>query len=158
MRLIKTGTYSGQTLIEVVLAIGIAVLVVVALVVLGSTSVRVAKSSLRRSEAAKLAAAGLEAVRYARDADGSTCGFSSLDIGCYRLNSTGSVCGVLDYNPAACGGTAIRLEDEEYTRTIKIEQYNGSPNKLLVTSVVTWKEPRGDKSVTLSTVLTNLKE
>src|SRR3989344_9530834 len=76
----------GETLIEVVLAVGLAVMVLFALVVLGSSAIKTGTSSTRRSEAEKLASSGVEAVRYWRDANG----FDSLTDGCYQIDSSGS--------------------------------------------------------------------
>src|SRR3989344_2806828 len=76
----------GETLIEVVLAVGLAVMVLFALAVLGSSAIKTGTSSTRRSEAEKLASSGVEAIRYLRDANG----FDNLADGCYQIDSTGS--------------------------------------------------------------------
>ncbi len=90
---------SGQSIVEVVLSIGVAALVIGALVILGSSSLRTALSSARRTEATRLAVSGLEAMRYYRD----TTGFSSLQEGCYQISTSGEISGI------GADGSADRL-------------------------------------------------
>ena len=79
---------SGQTIIEIVLSIGLAAMVLSALLVLGAASSKTVASSLRRSQATKLAVQGIEAMRYYRDENG----YFKLKSGeCYTIDTTGKV-------------------------------------------------------------------
>lgn len=145
----------SQTLIEVVLAMALAVIVVVAIVILTNVTLRNSKSALRRSEAAKLANAGIEAVRYAKDASGASCGYSTLTAGCYQLSNGGPICGALD--SALCTGVSINLDGELYTRIIDIAD-NGTTK--LVTVTVKWPEATGsrtEQSVEIQTIISDTR-
>ncbi len=79
---------SGQTIIEIVLSIGLAAMVLSALLVLGAASSKTVASSLRRSQATKLAVQGIEAMRYYRDENG----YFQLKSGkCYTINTFGEI-------------------------------------------------------------------
>ncbi len=79
---------SGQTIIEIVLSIGLAAMVLSALLVLGAASSKTVAASLRRSQATKLAVQGMEAMRYYRDDKG----YFQVSAGkCYTINSTGAI-------------------------------------------------------------------
>ncbi len=142
----------GETLIEVVLAVGLAVMVLFALVVLGSTAVKTGTSSSRRAEAEKLASSGVEAIRYKRDASG----FDSLTNGCYQINGS-------DVQATAdCVNNAwvtISLGTGNFfDRKIEISSYAGSATMKKITSTARWVETGGagsgeTKSVVISTVL-----
>ena len=60
----------GQTLIEVLLSVGISVIVISALVLLAINGMRNTRSALARSVGEKLAVAGIEAVKITRDING----------------------------------------------------------------------------------------
>lgn len=141
----------GETLIEVVLAVGLAVMVLFALVVLGSSAVKTGTSSSRRAEAEKLASSGVEAIRYLRDANG----FDSLELGCYTIDSTGSSVSKIN---DTCADPASRIEinlgtGDSFDRKIEVAAYAGSTTMKKVTSTARWVESSGTRSVVISTVL-----
>ena len=136
----------GETLIEIVLAIGLAVMVLFALVVLGSSSIKTGTSSSRRSVAEKLSSSGIEAIRYLRD----TNGFDNLSNGCYKIDPDQ----IVD-NLACDTWDALTLADgSKYDRKIEVADYAGSSTMKKVTATSKWVESGGDKQVVISTVLT----
>lgn len=162
----------GISLIEVILAIGVVVIVLPALAILGNASLRTAKSSSRRSEAGKIASAGLEVVKYVKNAQGNGCGFSALNGSkkgtCYKYTTTNpQICGVLSpvaYKPGQCNrnndNTWIKVSplnsDNTYERQIFVQE-DGNGN-LVVRSKVRWEESKsgsGIKTVVMSTILTD---
>ncbi|MFH1565771.1 MAG: prepilin-type N-terminal cleavage/methylation domain-containing protein, partial [bacterium] len=90
----KISNEKGQTLIEVILAVAIAVIVVYALVSLATIATLYAQSALRRAEAVKLANAGMEAFRLERDIGG----FDSNCLDPNGLNNTY----IISPNPTTC--------------------------------------------------------
>ncbi len=164
----------GQTLLEVILSIGILAIVLTALAVLGMTTLKTSKSSLSRSEAIKLASAGIEATRYVRDKSGCGLDLFAEDIdsgsgtnpdGCYKISiPSGSVCGVLEPDLSCDGeefnsGEQGTTDGQKFVRKIQVQKYKGKdPSEIvLVRSTVTWKESVGTKKVVLTNVLTSVE-
>lgn len=140
----------GETLIEVVLAIGLAVMVLFALVVLGSVSVKTSTSSSRRAQAEKLSSSGIEAMRYLRDGSG----FDALVDGCYKIDagSPTGVSGLADCN----SWDAITLGSNAFERKIKISTYASQATMKEIVATSRWLETGGAggyKEVVISTVL-----
>lgn len=150
----KHNKRKGETLIEVVLAVGLAVMVLFALVVLGSTAVKTGTSSSRRAEAEKLASSGVEAIRYKRDASG----FDSLANGCYQISGS-DVAKINDTCVDPGSWITISLgTGNSFDRKIEIASYAGSTTMKKITSTARWVETGGSgtgetKSVVISTVL-----
>lgn len=156
----------AQTLVEVILSIGILAIVLSALAILGMTTLKTSKSSLSRSEAVKLANTGIESVRYVRDTKG--CGLEVIvqDIssgnsnGCYIINTQGgAICGVLDQD-IGCDGDTFTSSGQEFVRKIQVQPYSSSKGVdeiALVKSTVSWQESVGTKRVVLTSVLTSIE-
>jgi hypothetical protein len=64
---IKYQNYRSQTLIEVVIAVGLGITVIVALALLGHNISKSSVQSVRREEALRLANAGIETVKYVKN-------------------------------------------------------------------------------------------
>src|SRR3972149_11412778 len=102
---VRKRTLSGQSLVEAVVAIGIALIVVTGLVVLAVGAVRSATLSRNRSVAVQYAQEGLEALRSVRDRD-----FTELpDSGTSKLFWDGSQWNVLT------GSETIGLYSRSFT-------------------------------------------
>lgn len=160
----------AQSLIEVLLALGVSVFVITALVVLGNLSLRSTSTSLKRAEATKLASAGIEAVKYVKESQDPGCGFSSLAdaIGgstymCLQIpqdpmscvNNTSCICNALLIENAfvtepggdKCIGQDISYPEiySNFKRSLLVEIYSQDPksgetNALLVKSNVDWDD------------------
>ena len=89
----------AQSLIEVLLALGVSVFVITALDVLGNLSLRSTSTSLKRAEATKLASAGIEAVKYVKESQDPGCGFSSL---ADAIGGSTYMCLQVPQDPMAC--------------------------------------------------------
>ena len=148
----------GQTLIEVVLAVAIAVIVIYALVSLATISTLYAQSALRRAEAVKLANAGMEAFRMERDIKGfdSDCLDSNAGLGnTYIISSSPTTCVFLELKSLS------PLQYEEisprtnviYRRSMIVE--NNGANKKNVMVTVKWSEGKSERKVSMTGVLTN---
>lgn len=170
---IRKSTLYGQSVIEIVLAIGLASMVMAALIILGSASLRTATSSARRAEATKLANSGVEAVRFIRDLHGfyDTQTFNELPK-CYEVSGNNITytegCNDItegdEWIPVTLSGSS---SDGIFQRKIYVQKYptNLTPaddyEMVLVTSIVRWPESPGGRignedgmrSVVVSTVL-----
>ena len=145
----------GQTLIEVVLAVAIAVIVIYALVALATLSMTYAQSALRRSEATKLANAGMEAFRLERDIQGfsSDCLSPSTASDTYIIKSPpgGALCYFLERLFADYEDIFVR--NVTYRRIMKVEDAGTNIKNVKVT--VNWTEGSSERSVTMTGILTN---
>jgi|GEM_PF-6566754 len=157
---------NGQTLIEIALALGIATIVIVALVILAANGLRNAQDTIRRTESTKMANAGIEAVIYYKNA----FGFSSSDnfpqgIGeeyCYGLEYVGGYSTQLkqlDTNCTVDGGyELVSSPSTNLTYNRKISVIRTDTNIYTVYTTVKWVVA-GNKinSVSVKRILTNWK-
>ena len=149
----------AQTLIEAVLSIGLAAMVLSALLILGAASSKTVASSLRRSQATKLAVESLEAVRFLRD----TSGFPLLREGCYNL--TGSTLNRIGACDAASYITVTSTGETGQNNTFerRIEVAPDSGGNLYAKTInvaIRWEDATGEttggvtyKTVELNTIL-----
>lgn len=142
-----TGGARGQTLVEVAAALGVAVIIIAALVGLGIASMRSANFSKNRSMSVQLANEALEAMRVWRDSGNpfpATTACYSLTMG-GRIGSS-AVCG--SFQPYGSGlGYEIRAVPGDFV--------SGSATKLTVTATVRFTDSAGVHETAASTVLTN---
>lgn len=131
-------TKAGQSLVEAVVSIGIALAIITGLVVLAVGAVRTATLSRNRSLAVQYAQEGIEALRSIRDRD-----FSELPTsgGPYQLVWTGS-----EWSTAA-GTETVGIYGRSFTAS---EPASG---KLRFDLVVSWTDSAGTHSVDLITYL-----
>ena len=129
----------GQSLVEAVVAIGIALIVITGLVVLAVGAVRSATLSRNRSLAVQYAQEGLEALRSVRDRD-----FTELpDSGTSKLFWDGSQWNVLT------GSETIGLYSRSFTSSLI------SSGKLKIVMTVGWSDNAGSHTLDLATYLTD---
>lgn len=169
----KVKKLKGQSLVEIVISIGLASLVLTALVILGSASVKTSTSSINRAEASKLAASGIEGVRYLRDEFGFT--YIPIDT-CYMIEGsaisedTDADCSDPDFNDPQGWDEVLNADGSAsiFERKIKVQSYGDSEGLdeddvqlKKVTSVVRWPEGLGEtidgetyRKVEISTVFT----
>ncbi len=133
----------GQSLFEVVFAVGIAGLVLIALVSLSSTSVGNSTSAKNNALATKFAQEGSEYVRQQRD--------TSWD-NFYAENGSAKNLGTLSWPPAgSCNITANTL----FCRTVTLTSVSADEVSSLVS--VSWNDAQGDHQVRSATTLTKWK-
>lgn len=129
----------GQSIVETLLAVSVAVIIIGALVNLAVIAVKESRSARDRIKAEKMAVEGIEAVRSIRDASYSTIGATTS--GHYALSWDGSSWSV--FANANCELSGI------FKRCVDFETY-GSGKKVTVS--VSFGAP---KPITLQTILTN---
>lgn len=152
----------GMTLTEIGISIGLAALVLPALIILSSTSIKTATSSVRRSEASKLALSGIEAIRFLRDRDG----LSSLTSTCYQISS-GNItplspdCNLGDADTGNDGWVTLSFDTGNiFDRQIYVVDHTITGTKRVVVNV-RWQEgPSADgyKTVSIDAVLSAWKK
>lgn len=122
---------TGQILIEVVVAVAVAIVAVVALVGLSNRASSTAGVSKRQVEATSLATEGMEWIRETK-AIGSWSSLFGLS-GRYCLSSVAS-------GLTAMGGGCSVVGTTEYTRTAVFYPTPGPPQQMLVAVEVAWNE------------------
>lgn len=137
----------GQSLIEVVVSLGVAVILAVSLISTSLITQKTARAAKNNSQATKLAQESIEKIRVFRDRQS----FSALTSdSCLILNS-GNV-DPASWSLAGCvNGEIISTNNTNFERKIKIE--DSSSNTKLVTVTVTWSEPGGVQTVKQQTFL-----
>ena len=131
----------GQSLVEAMVAIAVAVLIITALVGLAIGAVRSANAAKNRSLAVAYAQEGIEAVRSIRDRS-----FSELPSagGPYQLVWTGT-----EWNWSLGEQTLDTIFSRGFTVTIE------SAGKMIVVLSVAWSDSTGDHSVDLTSYITD---
>lgn len=150
LSLTRKNLESGQSLVEAMIALGVAVIVIVALVNLSLVSLRSSTIAQSQLTAKNLANQGLEIVRSLRDQDWGNLPVTSTEP--YYLNSdktdlVDSPVEKIDKEPG----------DGFFTRKIFVADV-GDDQKKQVTCVVEWTDSSGDKQVSVSTYLTNWRK
>ena len=147
---------TGQTLLEVVVAVGIALVVVGALTVAATNAVRNASLSKNQTQATRLAQDGIEKARALRDLRG----FAQLNLD-GGANFAPSTCVILNLQTSPyVGATSGEVSQDIFTRCIEIFPTPDNPaNSLTVRVTVQWKDALGDHNPgsELRTYLTNWK-
>lgn len=134
----------GQSLIETVLAIAIAIIVIVALVSLATFALRFSRSAYLRSQANKLANSGMELFRYQRD----IAGLETLSEGHYLIDPNGVLADLPGGGYASIGGSLTPFERLMYVRDL-------GDDRRQVTVTVRWKEGADYRQIILSSYLSN---
>lgn len=151
-----SNSVSGQSLIEVVIGMGIATLLTVALVSVTIYTQKLSKSAKNNTQAAKLVQQSIEEARTMRDRKG----FGNLVNGsCYKISKPNqSDLSTWTFSSAApCPEVANPghpTGDPDFLRTIAIANGSNS-NQKMVTVTVTWTDSSGDRTVTNTTFLSN---
>lgn len=141
---------SGQTLLEIIVAVGVMVLLITGLVVGTSVSLRTSQYGQRRSQATKYAQEGIEIMRALRD---------STDWDEYiALDTNGSGATLLclgnDQNPTQATSCDPNLgENNTYTRDVSFD-WNSPDSRVEVSVTVSWSEAGQTPDVTLDTFFT----
>lgn len=141
----------GQSLFEVVIALGISAIVVVALVGLTSTSIRNATFSKNKTLAGRLAEEATEWLRGERDEDVVTFVTNSqTPIWCLtNLNWA---------NPGACG-SGDEVAGTRFMRELVFSEDAGTPETIIEANVrVWWSDSQGEHEVRSATNFTDWRE
>jgi|694.fasta_scaffold00337_62 Tfp pilus assembly protein PilV len=142
----------GQTIVELLVAVALIGMVVTALLVLAATASKVGLSSLKRSQAGKIATLGLETVRYYRDKD-SYYSFPESDTPiCYTIsNETNPGADALDKlgDCSMASFVLVTSGTNNFTRQIKVMPEDSVTKSRDVIVEVRWMESVGTPDGTL---------
>lgn len=143
----------GQTIIELVVMVGVIVVIVMGLVVASTTSLSRSRSTRSRSIATKYAQEGIEIVRNLRNST-TWSSFNTSYVGnpdprVWCVNDAGSMVAA---NGAGNCSPAFNVVSE-YKRTVSLEYIND--DKVLVIATVLWRESQADATSVLQTYLTS---
>ena len=129
---------SGQSLVEVVVSVGIAVMLAISLITTSLITQKSSRSARNNSQATKLVQQTLEQLRVFRDRKGFDSLPDTPTTAWYCLNTTNSdpTAWILD---TSCSTTqTITLANMNFTR--KIEFIDNGSQKKLITITVSWDE------------------
>lgn len=133
---------SGQTLAEVVVAMGVVILLVTGIIAGGTSAIRTSDQGRIRSLAVKYSQESLELARELRDTDWSS--FQAKNgLWCLDKNNTWSVGG------AIC---SINI-DNTFTRSVTFT-WNAASQRMEVTTTVTWQDGSVARTSQLTTYFT----
>lgn len=146
---------AGQSLVEVVVALGVVAALAVALVTTSLVTQRTSLQAKNNTQATKLAQQTIEQMRVLRDRKG----FDSLSTGsCFTLNTTNSDPAMWTL-PACSGATlngeVVTLNNTDFRRKIAIATPSGTANQKQVIVTVEWTDSGGNQKVTNTTILSN---
>ncbi len=143
----------GQSLVEVIVSVGIAVILAIALISAGLISNKTARSARTNTQATKLAEQAIEQIRVFRDRQGFSALSTAGNGNCFVLNTASS-------DPAAWGlvtlgcPEVINLDNVSFSRNFIIADTSPADvNKKLITAVVSWLDSGGTQTVTSQTIL-----
>lgn len=161
-----TGNYFGQSMIEVVVGIGVATLLSVALISTTLYTQKLSRSAKNNTQATKLAQESIEKVRIFRDR--KLNGFTALpSSGCATLDSTNADPGVwtlptfLPCPPPLTAGVTpsgvqpVILDQVTFIRWLQFGSPTDSVDRKSVTVYVGWQEATSWQLVTNTTFLSN---
>lgn len=149
----KSRCKPGQSLVEVIVSVGIAVILSIALISAGLISSKTARSARNNTQATKLAEEYIEQIRVFRD----RLGFSALSAvgngNCFVLNTSNPDPSSWSLTASGCP-EVINLDKVDFSRNFTIaDTLPADVNKKLITAVVSWPDPGGTQTVTSQTIL-----
>lgn len=153
----KSKLLRGQSLIEVIVALGVAVILAVSLITTSLITQKSARSARNNTQATKLVQEYLEQIRIFRDRKG----FPALvdtpitpSPPCHTLNTTDA--DPVNWTLVVCSGgsgQSLTFNNTQFTRKLVIA--NAGTNGKLITVSVSWSESGGPKAVSTQTFLTD---
>ena len=158
----KSGFSSGQSLVEVVVSIGIAVILAISLITTSLITQKSSRSARNNSQATKLVQQTLEQLRVLRDRKGfSVTTFPSAPTAtCFTFNSTDPDLDNWALSAAAsCPSLqTIPLDVTTFNRNIEMINQGASNEKRLITVTVSWDESGQARMVKSQTFLSLWQE
>lgn len=148
----KSKKFSGQSLIEVVVALAVVSLLAIALITSTLITQKTSRNAANETQATKLGQQNIEQVRVFRDRKG----FSVLGNGsCFTLNTTNAEPTLWSMDAcsgATANGEVLTLSNTVFTRKIAISTFGTSKQ---VTVTVTWQDAGNTRTVSNVTILSN---
>lgn len=145
----------GQSMIEVLIAVGVTAALAVSLITTTLITQKTARSARNNSQATKLAQEYIEQVRILRDR--KSFDYISSKVGdCWMLTSADPNPDNWNLDPCPQGidGEVKILDNTTFIRKVDIDNSAGA-NKKLITSLVTWQEGSDTKIVSSKTFLSS---
>ncbi len=142
---IQTQLNKGQSLVEVVVAVGVVMLLVTGLIVGSTASIKGSEFSVAKSRALKYSQEGIEISRSLRDQSWATFA-SRSGLWCLAKDGTWT---------QASGSCPINI-DATFTRGVTFT-WDGLNNRMSVTASVTWNDGNGIHTSQLVTYFTQWK-
>ena|SRR3990167_9415430 len=146
---------SGQSLVEVVVSIGIAVILAISLITTSLITQKSSRSARNNSQATKLVQQTIEQLRVMRDRRGfSTSTFPSAPtIICFTFNTPDlNAPSTWNLTPG-CSTPTVSLGTTIFTRKVEMKDEGASAEKRLITVTVSWDESGQTRSVKSQTYL-----
>jgi Tfp pilus assembly protein PilV len=139
-------------LIEVIVSVGIAVILAIALISAGLITNKTARFARNNTQATKLAEQYIEQVRVYRDRRGISTLLTKVN-GVYCIDSSSADPSLWDLVTTPC--PTVTLNGIDFSRSIIIAETSPSDptHKKLVSATVTWSESGGTQSVATQTIL-----
>jgi type II secretory pathway pseudopilin PulG len=146
-------SWSGQSLIEVIVATAIVVGLAISLVTASLVTQRASRSAKNNTQATKLVQQNIEQMRIYRDRKG----YQALSPGCFTLDTSSPdpANWSLTVLPTCSGSTVgepVTLESTQFRRKIAISSASDTVRSITVT--VSWSDSGGDQAVSNQTFLT----
>ncbi len=140
---------SGQSLIEVIVSVGIAVVLAIAVISASLVSNKTARTAKTSTQATKLAEEYIEQIRVFRDRKGYSA--LSNEPTCYRINMPDPDPTNWSLTTSGCPQT-VNQSGIDFSRSLIIAD-GSSANTKLITAKVTWVDSGGTQTVTSQTIL-----
>ena len=146
---------SGQSLVEVVVSIGIAVILAISLITTSLITQKSSRSARNNSQATKLVQQTIEQLRVMRDRRGfSTSTFPSAPTTtCFTFNTPDLNVPSTWNLTSGCSTPTVSLGTTIFTRKVEMIDQGASAEKRLITVTVSWDESGQTRSVKSQTVL-----
>ena len=160
---LKNEFSGGQSLVEVVVSVGIAVILAISLITTSLITQKSSRSARNNSQATKLVQQTLEQIRVFRDrhppddpAVDDKLEFlpNAPTTTCYSLDATSNDPDNWTLNSASCSTTqTITLDNTNFNRKIEMINQGLNAEKRLITITISWDESGQTRSVKSQTFL-----
>jgi len=160
---LKNANFGGQSLVEVVVSIGVAVILAISLITTSLITQKSSRSARNNSQATKLVQQTLEQIRVFRDrhppddpAVDDKLEFlpNSPSTTCYSLDVTSGVPENWTLVSVSCASPqSITLDSTSFSRTIEMVNQGLTNEKRLITVTIAWAESGQTRSVKSQTFL-----
>lgn len=151
----------GQSLIELVVSLAIAILVLSSLAFAIITSLRNAQFAKNQAQATKLAQESLEKIRSLRDRNGVVDSYYFNDLWSRPLSCAEGTCYYFfNQSGVLTEGNSVETIVPNFTRQIQIEDISAatSATQKQITAVVRWNDSAGVHESRLTTILRNITQ
>ena len=151
----KTKLLSGQTLVETVAALAVAIIIVAALVGMSVTSLRASNLSRSKAIAAQLLSEETERARIYRDTNSFSGLVAGLSLGAQVCPVTIGPLYIDSGQTVVAGSEAVTTSALNFTRSFVACFTNVAANVIEISATVSWTDSTGTHPVKSTTYLSN---